>query len=49
LAFGGCTALTSINFAGTVEQWKAIEFEDEWDKDTGEYTVYCIDGTVTKN
>ena len=29
-------------------QWRAIEKEDDWDVDTGDYTVYCTDGTIDK-
>ena len=48
-AFRGCTDLTSIEFDGTIEQWQAIQFGNDWDKDTGEYVVHCTDGTVAKD
>lgn len=47
-AFRYCSNLTSITFNGTVEQWNAIGKGDEWDYDTGEYTIYCTNGTIPK-
>jgi hypothetical protein len=47
-AFRHCTNLTSINFTGTLAQWNAINFDVYWDSDTGNYTVYCTDGTIAK-
>ncbi|MBE6653903.1 MAG: leucine-rich repeat domain-containing protein [Ruminococcaceae bacterium] len=46
--FSGCTALSAINFDGTKEEWVAIQKDSDWDANTGEYTVYCIDGNLTK-
>lgn len=40
-AFESCTALTEIHFAGTQAQWDAIEKQENWDFDCGEYTVSC--------
>jgi hypothetical protein len=37
--FEGCSSLSEIRYKGTKEQWDAIEFEEGWDKDTGDYTV----------
>jgi hypothetical protein len=48
-AFNGCDNLTSVQFGGTVAQWKAISFGSYWDYDTGNYSVTCTDGTVSKN
>ena len=47
-AFWGCTSLSEIQFLGTVEQWLAIEKGREFDYNTGEYTVYCTNGIITK-
>ncbi len=47
-AFSSCTSLTSITFEGTQEQWNAIRKELNWNADTGNYTIYCTDGTITK-
>ena len=48
-AFKDCSSLTSIQFGGTVEQWKAISFGYDWNRYTGNYTVYCTNGTVSKD
>ena len=45
-AFEGCSSLTSIQFSGTIAQWNAISFGDDWNRGTGDYTVTCTDGTV---
>ncbi len=47
-AFEGCEKLTEIHFQGTVEQWNAIAKGEDWDKNTGDYTVYCTDGEIKK-
>ena len=45
-AFCVCTSLTSITFDGTIAQWKAIEFGDEWDDECPAQLVHCADGDV---
>ena len=47
-AFEDCTGITAINYGGTVAKWKAITKGSSWDNNTGDYTVYCTDGTITK-
>ena len=47
-AFGYCSELTTINFQGTMVQWQAIVKSSSWDDNTGEYTVICTDGTISK-
>ena len=47
-AFANCVNLLCIRYNGTMEQWSAIEKGVEWDVETGNYTVYCTDGTITK-
>ena len=47
-AFEGCSSLTSINYKGTMEQWDEISKDWDWDYNTGNYTVYCTDGNVSK-
>ena len=39
-AFYNCKKLAAINFAGTEEQWNAIEKEYYWDHQAGQYTIY---------
>ena len=48
-AFRNCSSLTSITFTGTVEQWHAITTGADWNIDTGNYTIYCTDGTIAKD
>lgn len=46
-AFYYCSGLTSINFGGTKEQWNAISKGMGWNENSGGYTVYCTDGTIS--
>lgn len=48
-AFYICSGLTSIEYDGTIEQWQAIQFGENWNAGTGEYVVHCTDGTVAKD
>lgn len=47
-AFLGCSSLTSITFSGTKAQWDAIEKVDDWNYNTGNYTIHCTDGDIQK-
>ena len=47
-ALSGCTGLTEINFNGTKDQWNAMTKGNNWNNDTGSYTIYCTDGNITK-
>ena len=48
-AFYNCSNLIAINFQGTKAQWQAIEKDSLfWDTFTGDYTVHCTDGTISK-
>ena len=38
-AFYGCSNLTNIKYRGTEEQWNAISKGEDWDRDTGNYTI----------
>ena len=56
LAFSRIDGLTSITYLGTKQQWNDIEkVEDrfdfidgilDWDYNSGDYTIYCTDGTI---
>ena len=48
-AFDRCTALTTIQFGGTVEAWNAVHKVNLWDNQTGCYSVVCTNGTIAKN
>lgn len=41
-----CDSLTAINYVGTDTEWEAISFGDYWDEYSGDYTVYCSNGTT---
>lgn len=47
-AFGNCGRLTSIRYVGSKEEWNSIDKSNDWDKNTGNYTVHCIDGDIHK-
>ena len=47
-AFSDCTSLKEIHFNGTKEEWNNIEKDQDWDKNTGDYIVYCTDGNIQK-
>ncbi len=47
-AFYDCSNLTDITFKGTKEEWNAIKKGSNWDKYTGDYTIYCTDGDIQK-
>ena len=47
-AFIGCGLLESINFQGTMEQWRAIDKGTEWNSSTGSFTITCTDGVLDK-
>ena len=48
LAFWECTSLKNIYFDGTMKLWETIEKEQSWDASIGKYTIYCIDGNISK-
>ena len=48
-AFGSCSTLVSINYDGTMEEWKVIIKDSIWNDNSGEFTVYCTDGSLGKN
>ena len=47
MAFCQCTNLESVNFGGTIDQWRDIEFGKYCFDGTGSRTVYCTDGTFS--
>ena len=48
-AFRYCNNLSTITFEGSVEQWNNITKGTDWNYNTGDYTVYCTDGTIAKD
>ncbi len=47
-AFWNCSGLTSIKFNGTKAQWSEIKKTSFWKVYTGNFTVHCTDGDLTK-
>lgn len=45
-AFRGCSKLETINYDGTIEEWRDIEKGVYWDRDCPFTEVVCHDGTV---
>jgi len=48
-AFFDCAELESITFQGTKAQWKAISKGVNWNFYTGDYTIHCTDGDISKS
>ena len=48
-AFDDCEKLENIIYLGTIEQWQSIKKKDDWDEDTGNYTIICLDGILHKH
>ncbi len=48
-AFINCNKLSSIVFDGTMEQWNTIAKGVDWNSNTGNYTIQCIDGDISKS
>lgn len=48
-SFFGCGALSALTYNGTTAAWQAIAKNENWNAETGEYTVTCTDGTVAKD
>lgn len=48
-AFYNCSGLTRMGFNGYKAQWNAITKGYNWNYNTGAYTVYCTDGTLSKS
>ena len=44
-----CSSLTSITFKGTIAQWNAVSKGSGWNSYTGNYTIYCTDGSIAKD
>ena len=48
-ALMGCFNLTSIVYGGTRDEWlNDMTRASSWDSNTGDYTVHCSDGDITK-
>ena len=43
------SAIETINFYGTVEEWNDIEKDPLWNDNSADYTIYCTDGQISKD
>lgn len=48
-AFFRCLSLSGITFNGTKDQWTGITKGETWNENTGNYTIYCTNGNISKN
>lgn len=48
-AFRDCRSIESIEYGGTKAEWKDITRGSNWNFYTGNYTVTCTDGTLSKS
>ena len=48
-AFANCTILSSIFYDSTISSWNNKNKGVSWNKNTGSYTIYCTDGSITKD
>ncbi len=46
--FKDCVNLKEIHYAGTMTQWEDIGKISGWDRNTGDYIIYCTDGSIPK-
>ena len=44
----GCSNLAQLHFSGTTDQWNSIAKGSDWNLGIGNYTIYCIDGEISK-
>lgn len=47
-AFSDCPNLKNIFYRGTKSQWRAIEKVGDWNTNTPDYTIHCLDGDIAK-
>ena len=48
-AFKDCSSLKNIHYQGDKFMWNyTVTRGNEWDKNTGDYTIYCTDGNIEK-
>ena len=48
-ALGSCSSLTNITFKGTKSQWIAITKLNDWNYNSGNFTIQCTDGKLDKD
>ena len=45
-AFANCTALTTIVYGGTMDEWKKLSKGNDWSLKMETYTIVCSDGSI---
>ena len=45
-AFNDCNNLEKILFNGTKDEWNSIQKYTDWNRNTGDYKIQCIDGEI---
>ena len=45
----GCTVLESINFNGTMDEWRAVQKDKDWAGDVDNIIIVCVDGKLNKD
>lgn len=48
-AMEGCSSLENISVAISIDLWEGITKNDDWNKNTGDYTITCIGGKLSKD
>lgn len=43
-----CSLLTSVEYKGKKKQWNSITKGDNWYLNTGNFTIHCSDGDLSK-
>lgn len=44
--FRNCSALTEINYGGSIAQWNSLKKQDNWNSGCAATVIHCSDGTV---
>jgi len=47
--FYNCSQLSSIIYPDSMEQWSFVSKGTDWNTNTGNYTIYCFDGSISKD
>ena len=48
-SFAFCDNLKTINYKGTKAQWESVRKISQWDYESGQYTIKCTNGKVSKS
>lgn len=48
MAFGDCKNLDTVNYMGTIEQWKQIDIDDYMNNSLLAAKIICTDGIINE-